>query len=93
MSLIGASLSEPHTSMIALRMRVCICLCLLGPTIYRKFLNERVFSKIELVAIVSLRVKRRLPGVEMTEVEAHMASYSLFATDHQRQVVHREYKF
>ena len=30
------------------------------------------------------RVQRRLPGVETTEVEAHMASYSLFATDHQR---------
>ena len=26
------------------------------------------------------RVQRRLPGVETTEVEAHMASYSLFAT-------------
>ena len=39
------------------------------------------------------RVQRRLPGIEMTEVEAHMASYSLFATDHQWQVVHRQYKF
>ena len=28
------------------------------------------------------RVQHRLPGVETTEVEAHMASYSLFATDH-----------
>ena len=45
------------------------------------------------MAIASLRVQRRLPGVEMTEVETHMASYSLFATDHQRQVVHRQYKF
>ena len=35
------------------------------------------------------RVQRQLPGVEMTEVEAHMASYSLFATDHQRQAAHR----
>ena len=50
-------------------------------------------TEIELVAIASLRVQRRLPGVEMTEVEAHMASYSLFATDHQWQVVHRQYKF
>ena len=32
-------------------------------------------------------MQRRLPGVEMTAVGAHMASYSLFATDHQRQVV------
>jgi len=29
----------------------------------------------------------------MTEVEAHMATYSLFATDHRRQVSHRLYKF
>ena len=39
------------------------------------------------------RVQRRLPGVETTEVEAHMASYSLFATDHERQAAHRQYKF
>ena len=39
------------------------------------------------------RVQRRLPGVEMTEIEVHMASYSLFATDHQRQVAHRQYSF
>ena len=39
------------------------------------------------------RVQRRLPGVETTEVEAHMASYFLFATDHQRQAAHRQYKF
>ena len=48
-------------------------------------------TEIELVAIA--RVQRQLPGVEMTEVEAHMASYSLFATDHQRQAAHRQYKF
>ena len=35
------------------------------------------------------RVQRWLPGVETTEVETHMASYSLFATDHQRQAAHR----
>ena len=45
------------------------------------------------MAIASLRVQRRLSGVEMTKIEAHMASYSLFATDHQRQVVQRQYKF
>ena len=39
------------------------------------------------------RVQRWLPGVETTEVEAHMVSYSLFATDHQRQATHRQYKF
>ena len=27
------------------------------------------------------------------DVEAHMATYSLFATDHQWQVAHRQYKF
>jgi len=39
------------------------------------------------------RVQRRLPGVETTQVEAHMATYCLFATNHQRQVAHRQYKF
>ena len=33
------------------------------------------------------RVQRRLPGVEMTEVEEHMATYS------RRQDAHRQYKF
>ena len=32
------------------------------------------------------RVQRRLPGVEATEVEAHMATFCLFATNHQRQL-------
>jgi len=31
------------------------------------------------------------PEVEMTEVEVHMATYSLFATDRRRQVAHRPY--
>ena len=39
------------------------------------------------------RVQRRLPGVETTEVEAHMATYWLFATNHQRQLAHRQYNF
>ena len=39
------------------------------------------------------RVQRRLPGVETTEVEGHMATYCLFSTNHQRQVAHRQYKF
>ena len=39
------------------------------------------------------RVQRRLPGDEMTEVEVHMVSYSLFVTDHQRQVAHRQPNF
>ena len=32
-----ASLSEPHTSVTALLMRVCIYACTLGLTTYRKF--------------------------------------------------------
>ena len=39
------------------------------------------------------RGQHRLPGVEATEVEAHMASYSLFATDRYRQATRRQYKF
>ena len=39
------------------------------------------------------RVQRRLPGVETTEVEVLMATYSLFATDHQSQVAHWQHKF
>jgi len=37
-------------------------------------------------------MQRRLPGVETTEVEVHLATYSLFAIDHWWQVVHRQYK-
>ena len=51
-------------------------------------------TKIELMHSVGgsiARVQCWLPGVETTEVEANMATYSLFATDHQRQVVHRQY--
>ena len=36
-NLIGASLSEPHTSVTALRTRVSIRLTIYGPTTYRKF--------------------------------------------------------
>ena len=36
------------------------------------------------------RVQRRLPGVEATEVEAHMATYCLFATNHQRQLAYSD---
>ena len=78
--------------MTALRTRVYLCL-LAWTDHLPKILNERTFNitEIELVAIAG--IQRRLPGVEMTEVEAHMASYSLFAKDHQRDVVHRQYKF
>ena len=33
------------------------------------------------------------PGVETTEVEARMATYCLFATNHQRQLADRQYNF
>ena len=39
------------------------------------------------------RVQRRLPGVETTEVEAHMTTYCLFATNHQLQLSHKQYNF
>ena len=34
----------------------------------------------------------RLPGVETTEIEVHMATYSLFATNPQQQVANRQYE-
>ena len=37
-------------------------------------------------------MQRRLPGVEILEVDVHMTTYSLFATDHRWQVAHRQYK-
>ena len=66
--------------------------CLLGPTTFN-------ITKIELMHLVGdregliARVQRRLPGVETTQVEAHMATYCLFATNHQWQVAHRQYNF
>ena len=46
-------------------------------------LHSPSITEIELMTI----------GVETTEVEAHMASYSLFAIDYQWQAAHRQYKF
>ena len=37
LTVIGASLSEPHTSVTALRTRVSIRLAIYGPTTYWKF--------------------------------------------------------
>ena len=34
--MIGVSMSEPHTSVTALRTRVCMLVGLFGPTTYRK---------------------------------------------------------
>ena len=81
--IIGASLSEPHTSMTSLR--TCMS-CLDRPlTINFKWarLNFNI-TKIEPMHSVGDRegllpeCSIGLPGVEMTEVEAHMANYSLF---------------
>ena len=55
-----------------------------------KRLKRRVFG---WVLASGAKVQHWLPGVEMTEVKVHMATYSLFATDHRRQVAHRQHKF
>ena len=76
----------------------CLLACLLGPTTYQKFymsgflILRRLTSCTQWVTVKKgiARVQCQLPGVEMTEVEAHMATYSLFATDHQWQVAHRQ---
>ena len=59
--LIGASLSEPHTSVTSLHpcvcMFVCLLACLLGPTTYRKSLlalilrglHHTLYSKTSIV--------------------------------------------
>ena len=41
--IVGASLSELKTSGVALT-RVCVCVCLLGPTAYS---NEHIHTKVE----------------------------------------------
>ena len=43
--------------------------------------------------VKSAREQRWLPGVETTEVEARMATSWFFATNHQRQLAHRQYNF
>ena len=44
---------------------------------------------------VETRVHRQLPGSELRQlnVEVHMPTYSLFATDHRQQVTNRQYDF
>ena len=50
-NIIGVSLSEPHASVTALHMCVCMFACLLGPTTYRKFQMSafKYFTKIDIV--------------------------------------------
>ena len=59
--------------------------CLLV-AIYRKAGLHFNITKIELVYSASWWAKSAsvgyLPGVETTEVEVHLATYSLFASDH-----------
>ena len=71
--------------MTALRTCVCMLACLDRPL--TEILNKQVYiTKIELMHLVGdregliARVQRRLPGVETTQVEAHMATYCFFAT-------------
>ena len=59
--IIGTSLSEPHTSMTALRTCMCMFACLLGPTTYYKFQ-------------VNARVQCQWPKTKTTEVEARVAT-------------------
>ena len=91
---IGASLDKPHTSMTALRTCVCIYVCLSVCGHIPKILNERVWILILRRShsvcdreAWRLKVYRRFPGVELTEIEVHMATYS------RQQVTHRQYKF
>ena len=68
-----------------MHMYVCLSVCLWPYTE-----NEGVSILIvrRLSSVREARVQQhRLPGVEMTEVEVHMAMYS------QWQVAHRQYKF
>ena len=59
--IVGASLSEPHTSVTSLRTRVCIYLCLLACLLawtdhLPDILNKRVnITKIELMHLVGDR--------------------------------------
>jgi len=98
LKMIGASLSEPHTSVTALRTCVCMYVCMSVCTVCRPYTENFKWArwnfnitKIELdvwcLCSLKARVQRRLLGVELTEVEVHMATYS------RRQVAHRQYKF
>ena len=105
---IGASLSEPHTSVTSLGMRVCIYAWtdhlpkILNKCIYSLSLQLTVHSILQRLSLCTwwvivkgsiARVQCWLPGVETTEVEAYMTTYCLFATNHQWQLAHRQYNF
>ena len=65
-----ASLSEPHASLTALRMCVCIYLSMLRSTTYRKSQMStcKYFTKINTVKHV------KATGTKMAEVEECMAT-------------------
>ena len=76
-NVIGASLSDPQTSVAALHTWVCMSAAIYQNLVSTfKFLILRRPSSGVSAKPEGARVQRRLPGVEMTEVEVHMATYS-----------------
>ena len=78
-NLVGVSLSEPHTSVIAFA-KVYVCLPAVIDRNFEVGAFKIFFSKIELMHSESQLVKPErlflecLPGVDTTEVEVHMAT-------------------
>ena len=73
-----SSWGEPEQAPHALR--TCVYMFVCGYILY--ILNERYKNQahaLEWLWKAIARVQRRFLGIEMTEVESHMASYSLFA--------------
>ena len=75
---VGASLSEPHTSVPALHTCVCIYACLLAWTDH--LLNERIIfhddrchEACEGMWRATVRVQRRGPRAKTTEIEVRVA--------------------
>ena len=61
--------------------RVCVCLLVCLFACLRPYTVNFNTTKIEPGSAIA-KVQCQLPGDEATEVEAHMATYSSFATDH-----------
>ena len=93
MHIIGASLSEPHTSGTALRK--CVNMCLLA-AIYRKFLMSafKYFTNIDLSCTKQAHEGYCPSAASTTRSEVKHAWQLLVctSTDHQRQAAHRRYK-
>ena len=101
--MIGASLSEPHTSVTSLRtcvcMFVCLFVCLLAWTDHLpKILNQRIqiFHEDryrEASEGLTVRVQRWRPGAKTTEIESTRDNLVLIcASTEGRQAAHRRYK-